>query len=111
MESFLFTQIPTTVFGWIALSVALLLALFTFFNLKKFNEIKILKSSNETLRVGFADQALQIQKLKETVEQQQVDLDGLKKQREDLRSLILVALQNYFESSPDTAKKLLQQLT
>lgn len=107
----LITQLPTTFLGWVTIIVVLSLAVITFLNLKRFNEIKILKSSNETLRTAVADQGLEIAKLKETVKEQQADLDGLKKQREDLRGLILIALQKYFEGNPDTAKKLLQQLT
>lgn len=105
MENLL-VHIPSTPLGVFGLFLAVTAGVVWLASQVRKEDLKLLRESNEDLRKAHEDNEKQIGKLMEEVGILKAEVDKLKSEKKNLETLVVEALELYFQRNPEEALKL-----
>lgn len=102
----LITQIPTTLTGIFALVLVIIAGGIYLANRIRSGDLQLLRETNEDLRKAHNDNDEKIKKLIEDVKSLTEKVAKLEHEKKGLETLVIEALELYFQRNPEQAKKL-----
>lgn len=105
MENLLL-EIPTTPLGFFAMLLGIIAGVVWLASRVRREDLKLLRESNDDLRKAHEDNEKQILVLKEEVGYLKMEVQKLKSEKKNLETLVIEALELYFQRNPKEALKL-----
>lgn len=102
----LFLELPTTPMGVFVMTLTIIAGVLWLVNRIRREDLKLLRESNDDLRKAHEDNEKQILVLKEEVGYLKMEVQKLKSEKKNLETLVVEALELYFQRNPKEALKL-----